>query len=136
MMPGGNCLVMCETQDKDGNPHPTNHRSSCAEVRIIFFSFVCLKMNRVLFSRLCLGLRTHTPGLALNRNTLCWIWMATHLDGQREVSLVPKVLTTVVLVLIGCMVGRWVTWGGGGSNHCPDLSRLWKHITRPVSMLV
>lgn len=32
MVPGENCLVMCETQDKDGKPHPTNHRSSCAKV--------------------------------------------------------------------------------------------------------
>ena len=32
LVPGDNCLVMCETQDKDGNPHPTNHRNSCAKV--------------------------------------------------------------------------------------------------------
>lgn len=32
MVPGENCLVLCETQDKDGNPHCTNHRNSCAQV--------------------------------------------------------------------------------------------------------
>lgn len=32
MVLGENCLVMCETQDKDGKPHPTNYRSSCAQV--------------------------------------------------------------------------------------------------------
>lgn len=32
MVPGDNCLVLCETQDKDGYPHITNHRSSCAKV--------------------------------------------------------------------------------------------------------
>ena len=32
MLPGENCLVLCETQDKDGNPHVTNNRSSCEQV--------------------------------------------------------------------------------------------------------
>jgi len=32
MLPGDNCLVMCETRDKEGKPHPTNNRHSCAKV--------------------------------------------------------------------------------------------------------
>ncbi len=36
MVPGDNCLVLCETQDKNGYPHITNHRSSCAEVGVVY----------------------------------------------------------------------------------------------------
>lgn len=32
MLPEGNCLVLCETQDKDGKPHVTNNRNSCDQV--------------------------------------------------------------------------------------------------------
>ena len=35
MVPGDNCLVLCETQDKDGCPHVTNNRNSCAKVGVI-----------------------------------------------------------------------------------------------------
>ena len=38
MLPGDNCLVMCETRDKDGQPHPTNNRHSCAKVGIGLYS--------------------------------------------------------------------------------------------------
>ncbi|XP_064407680.1 glutamine synthetase 2 cytoplasmic-like [Halichondria panicea] len=30
-VPGNNCLVMCDTYDKDDKPHPTNYRYSCYE---------------------------------------------------------------------------------------------------------
>lgn len=40
-VPGDHCLVMCETRDKDGNPHPTNHRASCAKVEPISYGTVC-----------------------------------------------------------------------------------------------
>lgn len=32
MLPGDNCLVLCETQTEDGKPHPSNNRHSCAKV--------------------------------------------------------------------------------------------------------
>ena len=37
-VPGGtreNVLVMCETYDKHGNPHPTNRRHTCDQVNLI-----------------------------------------------------------------------------------------------------
>ncbi len=41
-VPGNNCLVMCDTYDKDDKPHPTNYRYSCNEVIQLVLSTVCV----------------------------------------------------------------------------------------------
>ena len=40
MVPGDNCLVLCETEDKDGQPHPTNFRHSCEKVCVMLYIII------------------------------------------------------------------------------------------------
>lgn len=52
-VPGNNCLVMCDTYDKDDKPHPTNYRYSCYEVFQLVLSTVCVLVRAVSIVNCC-----------------------------------------------------------------------------------
>jgi len=60
-IPGNNCLVMCETFDKLGKPHPTNRRHSCDNI-----------MQRIASQKPLFGIEQEYTFLDLDRHPFGW----------------------------------------------------------------
>ena len=60
-MPGNNCLVMCETVDKDDSPHSTNNRHSCAQVLVYISHYHTITLSAITLAITLSHHRTITP---------------------------------------------------------------------------